>query len=87
MAGPIKRSVTLAGHRTSISLEADFWAALQDIAAARKISVSALITEIDSQRSLTDNNSNGLSSAIRLFVLRYYRKQAEDGFSDHKDDQ
>lgn len=87
MARPIKRSVTLAGHRTSISLEADFWAALQDIAAARKISVSALITDIDSQRSLTDNNSNGLSSAIRLFVLRYYRKQAEDGFSDHKDDQ
>ncbi len=87
MAGPIKRSVTLAGHRTSISLEADFWDALQDIAAGRQVSVSALITEIDSQRSLADSNSNGLSSAIRLFVLRYYRRQVESGFSDHEGNQ
>lgn len=87
MAGPIKRSVTLAGHRTSISLEADFWAALQDIAAARQISVNALITTIDSQRPLTDSKSSGLSSAVRLFVLHHYRRQVEIGFASHEDDQ
>ncbi|HCO91955.1 MAG TPA: aryl-sulfate sulfotransferase [Alphaproteobacteria bacterium] len=82
MPGPIKRSVTLSGHRTSISLEADFWAALQDIAAKQQQSVSTLITEIDRQRSLGDDQTPGLSSAIRLFVLHHYRNRVEDHSQD-----
>jgi predicted DNA-binding ribbon-helix-helix protein len=59
----VKRSVRIAGHATSISLEAAFWQALCDIAAARQMSVNALIAVIDATRS------GNLSSAIRLFVL------------------
>lgn len=64
-AGVVKRSVAIAGHRTSVSLEAPFWDALKDIAAARGASVQALIGQIDAGRG--DAN---LSSAIRVFVLR-----------------
>ncbi len=59
-----KRSVTVAGHRTSVSLEAEFWQALTEIARARGRSINQLIAEID--RTRTGN----LSSAIRVFVLR-----------------
>ena len=59
-----KRSVDIAGHRTSISLEAAFWDALTVIAARRKVSVNQLIAEIDKERS------GNLSSALRVFVLR-----------------
>jgi predicted DNA-binding ribbon-helix-helix protein len=59
----VKRSVRIAGHATSISLEAAFWQGLCDIAASRQISVNALIAAIDTTRS------GNLSSAIRLFVL------------------
>ena len=62
-----KRSVTVAGHRTSVSLEAPFWTALREIAATRGLAVSALIAEIDRGRS------GNLSSAIRLFVLASLR--------------
>ena len=58
-----KRSVTIAGHRTSVSLEEAFWGLLRGIAAARGQSVSELVTEIDRERS------GNLSSAIRVFVL------------------
>lgn len=58
-----KRSVVIAGHRTSISLENAFWDALRDIAGARAISVNQLVTEIDRGRS------GNLSSAIRTYVL------------------
>jgi predicted DNA-binding ribbon-helix-helix protein len=67
--GVVKRSIAIAGHRTSVSLEAPFWAALKEIAAARGMTVQALAGEIDATRG----NSN-LSSAIRLFVLAYYRR-------------
>lgn len=60
----VKRSVRVAGHATSISLEAEFWRALCDIAAARGVSVNALVATIDAARE------GNLSSAIRLFVLR-----------------
>jgi predicted DNA-binding ribbon-helix-helix protein len=66
----IKRSVTIAGHRTSVSMEAPFWDGLRDIAKARNISVNKLITEIDAGRS----PDMGLSSALRVFVLEYYRQ-------------
>ena len=59
----VKRSVRVAGHATSISLEAAFWQGLCDVAAARRISVNALVAAIDTTRS------GNLSSAIRLFVL------------------
>jgi len=59
----IKRSVRIAGHATSISLETAFWQGLCAIAASRRLSINALIAAIDSTRS------GNLSSAIRLFVL------------------
>ena len=59
----VKRSVRVAGHATSISLEAAFWRGLCDIAAARGLSVNALVAAIDATRG------GNLSSAIRLFVL------------------
>lgn len=64
-----KRSVDIAGHRTSISLEAPFWDALTDIATRRNISVNRLVTAIDAER---DGN---LSSAIRIFILRDLQDQ------------
>jgi predicted DNA-binding ribbon-helix-helix protein len=67
-SGIVKRSVRIAGHATSISLEAAFWRGLHDIAAARRVSVNALVATIDAQRS------GNLSSAIRLFVLDSARK-------------
>ena len=65
MAKDLKRSLTIAGHRTSLSLEPEFWAALQDQAAARRSSVAALVSEIDAGRG--DRN---LSSAIRVWLLK-----------------
>jgi len=64
----VKRSVAIAGHRTSVSLEAPFWDALKDIAAVRGASVQALVGEIDAGRG-----GANLSSAIRVFVLREVR--------------
>jgi len=67
-----KRSVMIAGHRTSISLEEPFRQALADIAAAHGQSVAALTAEIDEARPASTN----LSSAIRLYVLDWYRSRA-----------
>jgi predicted DNA-binding ribbon-helix-helix protein len=64
-AGIVKRSVVIAGHSTSVSLEGPFWEALKDIAAARGRSVQALVGEIDA-----DRGGQNLSSAIRVFVLK-----------------
>ncbi|MBZ9937669.1 ribbon-helix-helix domain-containing protein [Mesorhizobium sp. BR1-1-16] len=64
-----KRSIAIAGHRTSISLEDAFWQAAQDIAAARGMTLPALVAEIDSTRAPEVN----LSSAIRVAVLDWYR--------------
>jgi predicted DNA-binding ribbon-helix-helix protein len=62
--GVIKRSISIAGHRTSISLEEPFWEELQKIAARRGISVQHLVGEIDKARL-----GANLSSALRVFVL------------------
>lgn len=64
----IKRSVTISGHRTSITLEAPFWNALKEIAALRKQSVNALIETLEDTQQ-----PNNLSSAIRVFVLAHYK--------------
>jgi len=66
---PAKRSLTLQGHRTSVSLEDEFWHAFRDIAAAQGRPINALAAEIDAARG----TEIGLASAIRLFVLRHYR--------------
>jgi predicted DNA-binding ribbon-helix-helix protein len=73
----IKRSVLLVGHKTSVSLEDEFWNGLKEIAAVRKITLSGLIVSIDHAR-----NQNNLSSALRLSVLEFYRDQVERRGSD-----
>lgn len=74
-ARPVKRSFSIKGHRTSISLEAAFWEALKEVAAARKEPLSALVASIDAGRG-----SAGLSSAVRVFLLDHYRaKPGADG--------
>ena len=67
----IKRSITIKGHSTSISLETVFWDALNEIAKKRDISIASLVAEIDTNRS--SEIKTGLSSAIRIFVHNYFR--------------
>lgn len=67
-AGLRKRSLAIAGHRTSVSLEAPFWDALGELARARGLSVQALVAAIDRSRG-----ESNLSSAIRVHVLEAYR--------------
>uniref|UniRef100_UPI0040477F42 ribbon-helix-helix domain-containing protein n=1 Tax=Yoonia sp. TaxID=2212373 RepID=UPI0040477F42 len=68
---PVKRSLTLRGHRTSVSLEEPFWQAFRDIAAARDQTINGLAAQIDTARG-----DVGLASAIRLFVLKSLQDQA-----------
>ena len=71
MSRPVKRSFTIGGHRTSISLEAPFWDALKAAAAQERLPLSNLIGRIDAERG-----SSGLSSAVRVWLLAYYRNDA-----------
>ena len=66
----IKRSIVIAGHKTSVSLEDAFWRGLKEIAIGRDKTLSDLVAEIDTERQ-----HGNLSSAIRLFVLDHYRAQ------------
>ena len=66
-----KRSIVIAGHKTSVSLEDEFWNGLKEIARERGMTLGALVTAIDGNRQHAN-----LSSAIRLFVLGVYRDQA-----------
>jgi predicted DNA-binding ribbon-helix-helix protein len=66
----IKRSVVIAGHKTSVSLENAFWQGLKEIAQVRHATLSVLLGNIDTQRC-----EGNLSSAIRLFVFDHYRTQ------------
>lgn len=68
MSRPVKRSFTIGGHRTSISLEAPFWEALKTAAAQERLTLSNLIARIDAERG-----QGGLSSAVRVWLLEYYR--------------
>ncbi|MGB0439085.1 MAG: ribbon-helix-helix domain-containing protein [Primorskyibacter sp.] len=72
---PVKRSLTLRGHRTSVTLEDAFWNGLRDIADARNMAINALAAEIDAQRDLDGGQETGLATAIRLYVLDWYRAQ------------
>ena len=66
----VKRSIVIAGHKTSVSLEDAFWKGLKEIADAREMTLSELVASID-----TDRKHGNLSSAIRLFVLDHFRSQ------------
>ena len=70
-ARPKKRSLVIAGHRTSVSLEDAFWDALAELARQKGCSVSALVGEIDARRGAA-----GLSSAIRVHVLDRFRRRS-----------
>jgi len=63
-ARPVKRSFSIRGHRTSISLEAPFWEALKEAATRERVSLASLIARIDEQRGAA-----GLSSAVRVWIL------------------
>jgi predicted DNA-binding ribbon-helix-helix protein len=69
MAGDLKRSLTIEGHRTSLSLEPEFWSALQRAASARRKSLAALVAEIDRTRG-----ARNLSSAVRVWLLNQLEK-------------
>jgi len=73
VAGLAKRSVTIAGHRTSVSLEQPFWDALREIAERRGVSLNALVEEVDRKRE------GNLSSALRVFVLDRVRADRGQG--------
>jgi predicted DNA-binding ribbon-helix-helix protein len=70
----VKRSIVIAGHKTSVSLEDAFWKGLKEIASGRNMTLSDLVATIDGGR-----RQGNLSSAIRLFVLDHYRAQAGGG--------
>jgi predicted DNA-binding ribbon-helix-helix protein len=74
----VKRSVVIAGHKTSVSLEDAFWESLKEIAVQRQKSLSELIATINSERQ-----HDNLSSAIRLFVLDSYRTQLSESEVGH----
>lgn len=67
----VKRSIVVAGHKTSVSLEEAFWSGMKEISSARDMTLSELVGEIDGGRQ-----QGNLSSAIRLFVLDYFRSRA-----------
>jgi len=68
---PVKRSLTLRGHRTSVSLEDAFWTAFRDIAATQGKPINVLAAEIDESRGV----GAGLASAIRVYVLAWFRNR------------
>ncbi|CAD7023556.1 aryl-sulfate sulfotransferase [Pseudorhizobium endolithicum] len=74
-----KHSATLHGHRTSFSLEDEFWDELKRIAAQRQMSLAGLIARIDDERPPESN----LSSALRVYVLRWLRGEREPAPTDH----
>jgi predicted DNA-binding ribbon-helix-helix protein len=70
----VKRSIVVAGHKTSVSLEEAFWNGMKEISGLRNMTLSELVGEIDNNRQ-----QGNLSSAIRLFVLDYFRSRAATG--------
>jgi predicted DNA-binding ribbon-helix-helix protein len=76
----VKRSTVVAGHKTSVTLEDAFWNGLKEIASERNITLSDLVTAVDSER-----RQDNLSSVIRLFVLDFYRNKLAD-VKDGRDD-
>ena len=77
MSRPLKRSLTLRGHRTSVSLEEDFWRAFREIAEEKSIPINELAAQIDADRDL----EAGLATAIRLYILNHYRSKSRHAAS------
>ena len=76
---PVKRSLTISGHRTSVSLEPEFWEALREVAAAHGLTVTALVARVDEQRATAPGQADeegGLSGRLRVCVLRHYQSRA-----------
>ncbi len=71
MGRPVKHSLTLRGHRTSVSLEEEFWQAFRQIASEKGRPINDLAAEIDEARG----TETGLASAIRLYVLRHIQNR------------
>ncbi len=69
----VKRSIVIASHKTSVSLEDAFWKALKEIAVSRNMTLSDVVASID-----TDRRQGNLSSAIRIFVLDYFRNRGNE---------
>ena len=67
----VKRSIVVAGHKTSVSLEEAFWSSMKEISSSRGMTLSDIVSEIDKGRK-----QGNLSSAIRLYVLDYFRATA-----------
>lgn len=82
MAGPVKRSVAIAGHSTSISLEPVFWDALGEAAAALRLPLSALVARIDAARIDADDPPN-LASAIRVWLFERERGMRAENILDN----
>ncbi len=76
----VKRSIVIATHKTSVSLEDAFWSALKEIAAQRDMTLSDLVASID-----TDRRHGNLSSAIRIYVLDHFRALSESGRGSRTD--
>jgi predicted DNA-binding ribbon-helix-helix protein len=72
----VKRSIVVAGHKTSVSLEEAFWNGMKEISGLRNMTLSELVGEIDGNRQ-----QGNLSSAIRLFVLDYFKSRVNGGGS------
>lgn len=75
----VKRSIVVAGHKTSVSLEDAFWSELKDIAERQQMTLSTMVGEIDTRR-----RQGNLSSAIRLFVLDDARTRAAEYSAQHR---
>ena len=75
----IKHSIDIDGHKTSVSLEDEFWEGLREIAEQQRVTVSALTKRIDKER-----HDCNLSSAIRVFVVKHYKAQTAAGTTAHE---
>ena len=73
----VKRSIVVGGHKTSVSLEEAFWNGMKEISALRNMTLSELVGEIDGNRQ-----QGNLSSAIRLFVLDYFKNRTASAAPD-----
>jgi predicted DNA-binding ribbon-helix-helix protein len=76
----VKRSIVVGGHKTSVSLEDAFWKGLKEIAGQRHVTLSDLVGSIDSQRQ-----HGNLSSALRLFVLDFYRSRFSEDVKEESE--
>ena len=74
-----KRSITIHGHQTSVSLEDEFWDELAALAEQRKLSLNALVTEVDKARDTGKSGGGNLSSALRVYVLQQAKRKISRG--------